>query len=202
MTSRPSRWLSLPLLLAGVAGPAVAQQYEVDLSRIDPALVMATGADVLRRAPDTAIDGLFQAVHASSRDATESAALCTLFHPDSDRSVPAFQRAADRLGQSSQQRFADAFTDIAVTGLRAPVQPYDPVAAQQVLKSAAVTAALLHDGFMAGLTTQGTDAASREARCRSFRWMVGVVKDLPLEKRAAATRWLLQEGLTLVASGR
>ena len=128
--------------------------------------------------------------------------MCALFHPDSDRSVQAFQRAANRLGQDSQQRFADAFTTIAVTGLQAPMQRYDPVAAQQVLKSAAVTAALLHDGFMIGLTSRGTDAASREARCRSFRWMVGVVRDLPLEKRAAATRWLLQEGLTLVASER
>lgn len=201
MTARLHRWL-LPLLLAGVTGQAHAQQYDIDLSQIDPALVMATGADVLKRAPDTAIDGLFQAVHTTSRDADESAALCTLFHPDSDRSMQAFQRAANRLGQASQQRFADAFTTIAVTGLQAPLQPYDPVAAQQVLKSAAVTASLLHDGFMVGLTTQGTDAASREARCRSFRWMVGVVKDLPLEKRAAATRWLLQEGLTLVASER
>ncbi len=192
---------ALLVLLASAAPALHAQRYEVDLSQLDPAAVMAAGNDVLLRAPDTAIDALFQAVHASSRSDTESAALCALFHPDADRSVAGFQRAVDRLGDASRERFALAFTDIALTGLQGQPQPYDPGAAQQVLKSAAVTATLLHEGFMVGMTTTADDPASREARCRSFRWMVGVVKDLPLAQRAAATRWLLQEGLTLVSSG-
>jgi hypothetical protein len=183
-----------------VTMPASAQQYSIDLSQLDPAAVLAAGNDVLLRAPDSAIDDLFQAVHASSRSDAESQALCALFHPDADRSVAGFQRTVDRLGDASRERFATAFTSVAVGGLQGQIQPYDPAAAQQVLKSAAVTATLLHEGFMVGMTTTGDDPASRDARCRSFRWMVGVVKDLPMAQRAAATRWLLQEGLTLVAA--
>lgn len=210
--NRSPRRILLVLLLACVFAPAAAQEYEIDLSqldpnaidlsRIDPAAVMAMGSDVLQRAPDSALDGLFQAVHATSQSRAESAALCALFDPDADRSVAAFQRAADRLGPQSRERFTAAFAEMALTGLQGQPQPYDPKAAQQVLKSAAVTATILHEGFMLGLTTPGDDPASREARCRSFRWMVGVLKDLPLEQRAMATRWLLQEGLTLVASSQ
>lgn len=190
------------LLATAAAADASAQRYDIDLSQLDPAMVMAVGGDVLVRAPDSALDQLFQAVHATSRVPEESAVLCALFDPDADRSVPAFQRAANRLGDGSRERFAAAFTQIAVTGLQGQPQPYDPAMAQQVLKSSAVKAAMLHDGFMVGLTTTGTDAASREARCRSFRWIVGVLKDAPVPQRAAATRWLLQEGLTLVADGQ
>lgn len=197
-----ARCTILGVLLACAMPPVAAQQYEIDLSQLDPAQVLSAGGEVLDNAPDSALDGLFQAVHATSQSREESATLCSLFHPDADRSVQAFQRAANRLGPSSQDRFTTAFTEIAVTGLQGQRQPYDPKAAQQVLKSAAVTAAILHEGFMLGLTTTGTDAASREARCNSFRWMVGVLKDLPLEQRAMATRWLLHEGLTLVASSQ
>lgn len=188
------------LLLAAAASGAAAQRYEVDLSQLDPSAVLAAGGDVLLRAPDAAIDDLFQAVHASSRSREESAALCGLFEPDAERSVQSFQRAVDRLGDASRERFAVAFTNVALSGLEGVPQPYEPAQAQQVLKRAAVTATILHEGFMLGLSSTGTDAASREARCRSFRWLVGVLKDMPLAERAAATRWLLQEGLTLVAS--
>ncbi len=188
------------VLLAGAAFGAGAQQYEIDLSRIDASQVLALGDDVLSRAPDAAIDGLFQAVHASSRLPGESAALCALFEPDAARDVAAFQRTVDRLGSASRERFALAFTDVAVAGLQGQPQPYDPVQARQVLKSAAVSATFLHDGFMAGMMSEGVDAASREARCRSFRWLVGVLVDVPLADRAAATRWLLREGLTLVSA--
>ena len=190
------------LLLATLAGaPASAQRYDIDLSRIDPAAVLSLGNDVLLRAPDPAIDRLFKAVHASSRSDGESAALCALFEPDAARDVAAFQRAVDRLGDASRERFALAFTDIALTGLQGQVQPYDPAHARQVLKSAAVSATFLHEGFMLGLASEGRDEASRAARCRSFRWLVGVLDGLPQSDRAAATRWLLREGLTLVGEG-
>lgn len=197
-----TRCTILGVLLACAMPYAAAQQYEIDLSQLDPAQVLSAGGDVLDNAPDSALDGLFQAVHATSQSREESATLCALFEPDADRSVQAFQRAANRLGPRSQESFTAAFTEIAVTGLQGQRQPYDPKAAQQVLKSAAVTAAILHEGFMVGMTTTGKDDASREARCNSFRWMVGVLKDLPLEQRAMATRWLLHEGLTLVASSQ
>lgn len=200
--SRPLRaWPAAALLACGLAmaPPAAAQRYAIDLSQLDPAAVLSLGDDVLLRAPDPAIDRLFKAVHASSRSDVESTALCALFEPDAARDVAAFQRAVDRLGDASRERFALAFTDIAVAGLQGGLQPYDPAHARQVLKSAAVTATFLHEGFMLGLATEGRDAASREARCRSFRWLVGVLDGLPLADRAAATRWLLREGLTLVA---
>ena len=193
--------LAVTLLAASaLAASASAQRYEVDLSRIDPAAVLSLGDEVLLRAPDPAIDRLFKAVHASSRSETESAALCALFEPGAARDVGAFQRAVDRLGDASRERFALAFTDIALTGLQGQVQPYDAVHARQVLKSAAVSATFLHEGFMLGLASEGQDEASRAARCRSFRWLVGVLDGLPQADRAAATRWLLREGLTFVAS--
>lgn len=188
------------LLGAGPVRPASAQDYSIDLSQLDPAAVLSLGDEVLLRAPDPAIDRLFKAVHASSRSDAESAALCALFEPDAPRDVAAFQRAVDRLDAASRERFALAFTDIAVAGLQGQPQHYDPVHARQVLKSAAVSATFLHEGFMLGLASDGTDAASRQARCQSFRWLVGVLDGLPQADRAAATRWLLREGLTLVGS--
>ena len=202
-TRRPLRTLAAAVVLATtcVALPASAQGYGFDIRSLDPAAVLALGDDVLLRAPDPAIDRLFKAVHASSRSETESSALCALFEPDAARDLAAFQRTVGRLGGASRERFALAFTDIALAGLQAPPQPYDPAHARQVLKSAAVTATLLHEGFMPGLASEGTDAASRQLRCRSFRWLVGVLDGLPPADRAAATRWLLREGLTL-AGGR
>lgn len=199
----PWQWLrtsAVLVLCTGLALPVSAQQYEIDLSRIDPAAVLSLGGDVLTRAPDPAIDRLFKAVHASSRSDAESAALCALFEPDAARDVAAFQRAVEHLGDASRERFALAFTDIAIAGLQGQPQPYDAAHARQVLKSAAVSATFLHDGFMLGLASEGRDEASRHARCQSFRWLVGVLDSLPQPDRAAATRWLLQEGLTLVAS--
>jgi hypothetical protein len=189
------------LLCVGIALPVSAQRYEIDLSQLDPAAVLSLGDEVLLRAPDPAIDRLFKAVHASSRSESESAALCALFEPDAARDVAAFQRAVGRLGDASRERFALAFTDIAVAGLQGQPQPYDPLHARQVLKSAAVSATFLHEGFMLGLASEGPDEASRQARCRSFRWLVGVLDGLPEADRVAATRWLLREGLTLVGSG-
>lgn len=192
--------VAIAFIAASALAPAAsARQHGIDLSQLDPAAVLSLGDDVLLRAPDPAIDRLFKAVHASSRSETESAALCALFEPDAPRDVAAFQRAVDRLGDASRERFALAFTDIALTGLQGQVQPYDPGHARQVLKSAAVSATFLHEGFMLGLASEGRDEASRAARCRSFRWLVGVLDGLPQADRAAATRWLLREGLTLVA---
>lgn len=198
------RLFATSLLLAACAAPGLsaAQQYEIDLSRIDPAAVLSTGGDVLRRASTPSIDALFQAVLQSSRDPRESRALCALFEPDARRDLAAFQRTVDTLGPASRNRFANAFTDLAMSGLQGQPQTYDPAMAQQVLRAAAVTATLLHDGFMLGLTATGTDDASRQARCSSFRQMVDVLKDRPQRERVLATRWLLSEGLTLVADGQ
>ncbi|MET0328971.1 MAG: hypothetical protein ABW163_09410 [Luteimonas sp.] len=198
------RILAGSLLLAAFAAPSTsaAQQYEIDLSQIDAAAVLSSGGDVLRRASTPSIDALFQAVLQSSRDPDEARALCALFEPDAKRDLAAFQRTVDTLGPASRNRFANAFTNVAMSGLQGQPQAYDPAMAQQVLRAAAVTATLLHDGFMIGLTATGNDDGSRRARCSSFRQMVDVLKDRSQPERVMATRWLLNEGLTLVADGQ
>ena len=182
-------------LLLVPATAAHAQSSRVDLSGIDPAQVLAGAGDVLLRAPDGDIDRLFRAVHVASRNDAEARGLCALFEPDADRSLLGLQRAANALGNESRQRFVEAVTAIAVNGLQAPRQSYDPAVGEQALKAATVTGMLLHDGFLAGLGATGRDAASRGARCTAFRQLVDVLNDFDLVQRAAATRFLLSEGL-------
>lgn len=192
----------LPVLLAAIvfascAPLLVAQQRGgIDLSGIDPAMVLASAEDVMMRAPDSDIDALYQAVRGASESEVEARTLCALFDPDADRSLIGMQRAASALGPASQERFVGAVAAIAVSGSQGQRQPYDPAAAEHVLKQAGVTAMLLHDGFMAGMAATGSDEGSRTARCRSFRQLVDVLQDFTLDQRAAATRFLLLEGLT------
>src|SRR3546814_10735273 len=82
------RVASLFLAIALVAPMmAIAQdEYVVDLSRIDPSAILARAGDVLMRAPDAAIDDLFQATHAAAQKPGEAKILCTLFDPPADRS--------------------------------------------------------------------------------------------------------------------
>lgn len=196
-------------MTTGLATPhaAATQRYSATdiqqaLSGIDIDALVSGAGDVLMRAPDSAIDGLFQAVHASAQVPKEAQTMCRLLEPDADRSLEAIGRGANRLGPASRERFTTAVAEIATTGLQNPPQAYDAVAARQVLKSAGVTAMLLHDGFLLGLNSTGNDSASRDARCRSMRWMLDALQDVPLAQRASATRLLLNEGLTLLAQTR
>lgn len=198
--------IAIALMLAGfVPMQAAATQrvgaidIEQALSGIDIDALIGEAGGVLMRAPDSAIDSLFQAVHASAQIPKEADAMCRLLEPDADRSLEAIGRAANRLGPDSRERFVAAIAEIASAGLQSPPQPYDAAAARQVLKSAGVTAMLLHDGFLAGLSATGNDRASRDARCRSMRWMLDALQDVPLAQRASATRLLLNEGLALLA---
>jgi hypothetical protein len=188
-------------LLAACAVPttAAAQNYVVDLSQVDPTAILASAGDVLMRAPDSAIDDLFQAAHQASQSPRDASTLCALFDPHADRSFEALAATANRLGQASRERFGTALLNIAAVGLQAPRQPYDAAAATKTLKQAGVTAMLLHDDFMLGMTASGADPASRDARCRSFGWMLDALKDVPRPQRAAATRLMLNEGLQQLA---
>lgn len=191
---------STALLCATLAWPmwAQAQQaYELDLSAFDPAAMSLLAEDVVMRAPDADIDRVFKAVHAASKSDSDARALCALFEPDADRSLAGLQRAANGLGEDSRQRFVDALSMVAVSGFQHPRQPYDAMAAQQVVKSAGAKAMFINDGFTAGMVADGTDPASRDARCRSFRWLVDALDGFETPERAAATRYLLVEGLTL-----
>jgi hypothetical protein len=193
--------LALPFLLAPmlaqVAGEAHARQAMSDTTRGQVHSLATVGSDLLARAPDADIDSLFQAVAEAARVPEEAAVLCGLFDPAATRDIEALQSAAERLGPASRERFAGAFVAIALGGLQAEAVAHDPAAARQVLKSAAVKAAFLHDGFAANLATVGDDAGSRDARCLAFRQLVGVLALEPLPARAAATRWLLEQGLDL-----
>jgi hypothetical protein len=194
----PARFRACAFFLAIVlaATPAIAQdEYVVDLSQIDPAALLASAGDVLLRAPDTAIDDLFQATHAAAQSPRDAKILCTLFDPHADRGFEALAATANRLGADSRERFAIALANIAAGGLQNPRQPYDAAAAKQTLKSAGVTAMLLHDDFLVGMTADGSDVAARDARCRSFGWMLDALRDVPVAQRVAATRLLLNEGL-------
>lgn len=200
----PMRTLLFALMLASVLLPAAAQQrsgHGIDLSGIDAAMVLAGAEDVVLRASDRDIDGLYQAVLAASQSEEEAQVLCDLFDPAADRSLSGLQRAASRLGPQSRARFADAAVAVAVGGMQNPLQTYDPAIADQVLRRAGVTAAMLHDGFTVGMAATGDDPDSRGARCRSFRQLVDVLQDFELAERAAATRYLMLEGLAGYGQG-
>ena len=190
--------LCLPL---AVALPAQSQPARVDLSGIDPLQVLAGASDVLSRAPDADIDRLFKAVHAASRNESEAHGLCALFEPDADRSLQGLQRAANALGQDSRVRFVEAVAGVAIGGLQGTPRPHDPAAGAQALKAATATGMMLHDGFLAGLSNAGRDPASRQARCTAFRQLVDVLDGFEFERRVAATRYLLSEGLARYGDG-
>ncbi|MEJ7746526.1 MAG: hypothetical protein WKF61_07180 [Luteimonas sp.] len=195
-------WVAAFVTLLATASIARAQQPAFDFGDFDPAALMSGTEDIVRRAPDSSIDSLFQAVHAAAQTPDEAKVMCRLFEPDADRSVEGFSRATNQLGEASRERFISAITDIAVAGLQGQPQPYDAILARQALKSAGARAAILHDGFVAGLTAASGEEASRDARCRSLRWMLDSLKTQPLAERAAATRLMLNEGLSRLEAGR
>jgi len=188
---------SMALLVSGCLLVPVHAQDFGDWS-LDPSVIDA-GHDLLMRAPTAEMDALFQAVHASSQAPSESRALCTLFEPDADRSLSALNAFAAQLPPASRNRFASAVANVLVASMQSPPQAYDAAAARQSLKAAGVTAAFLHDGFVAGLDGAGTAPAAREARCQSIRWLLDAIAQRPANERAAMTRLLLGEGLARLA---
>ena len=185
--------LSLSLLLT----QAMAQSPESGGWSFDPS-VLAAGGDLLLRAPDQEIDQLFQAVHAAAQAPAEADALCGLFDPRSDRSLAGLNALASRLGPDSQARFANAVANLLVGAMQLPPQRYDATAARQSLKAAGVTAAILHDGFVAGLNADGDAPDARNARCQSLRWLLDAIQVRPIAERASMTRLLLDEGLARI----
>lgn len=185
------------LLALPVALPAPAQSSSTlaDLG-FDPSALVADGRDLLRRAPDGEIDALFQALHGASREPAEAATICALFQPQADRSLAGLNQAAARLSPATRERFALAVADMLVAATRSPPQAFDPAHAQQALKAAGATAAILHEDFLPGL--HGDDPG---ARCRSFGLLLDGMAMRPLPERAAVTRLLLFEGLALAGGG-
>jgi hypothetical protein len=197
------RRILFPLLAAlCMACPAVMAQSSLQDWGIDPGVLADSGSDLLRRAPDREVDALFQAVHATARDDDEAQAMCALFEPDADRSLDGLNAAASRLGPASRDRFATAIADVLVAAMQSPPQAFDAAVARQSLKSAGVTAAILHEGFVGGLNATGTDPAARKARCQSLRWLLDAMQSRSPSERAAMTRLLLDEGLGRLAAAQ
>jgi hypothetical protein len=165
----------------------------------DPGVLAASGGDLLARTPDPQVDGLFQAVHATARSDDEAQALCALFEPDADRSLSGLNGFASQLEPASRDRFANAVAVALVAAMQSSPRPFDAAAAKQSLKSAGATAAILHEGFVAGISASGVDADSRALRCRSLRWLLDAIQARPPHERAAMTRLLLAEGLSRMA---
>ena len=199
MPSRLSHALAALVACLGLAAAAPAASAPPEPAPMleslgfDPAVLVADGMELLSRAPDTAVDGLFQAVHAAAREPGEADALCALFEPEADRSLAGMNAAAEGLDAESRDRFALAVAGVLVEATRNPPQPFDPEAALQSLKSAGATAAILHADFLPGMEGTG------EERCRSFGMLLDALAERPLGERAAVTRLLLQEGLSRAA---
>lgn len=192
--ARARRHILVPLLIGLVTAPVAAQ----DLSDwgFDPGALLADGRELLLRAPDASVDGLFQAVHASANSPQDSRTLCALFDPNAERSLEGYNRIASQLSEQSRLRFADAATDFFITAAQSPRQPYDAGTAMQSLKAAGVRAALLNDGFLAGL-----NGGDHDARCRSVGWLMDAMQSRPVAERASVMRLLLSQGLDYLAPG-
>ena len=78
-----------------------------------------------------------------------------------------------------------------MAGLQNAPQSYDRAAAAQALKSNGARAAMLYDGFSAGLAQD----APRTARCRTLGQMLEVLAQRSQAERVGVTRLLLEQGL-------
>lgn len=184
------------LFVAAFAVPAAGSAQQVgELGDFDPAVLTAGAQDMLLRVPDREIDGLFQALRGSMQQPGEADAICSLFDEQGDRSIDGLNSVAMRLGDASRQRFVDSIAGVVVAGLQGQPRSFDRDAAAQALKSNGARAAILHDGFSAGLA----DGASRDARCRSLGQMLDVLAQRPQGERVMVTRLLLEQGLQQVA---
>ncbi len=183
------------MLLLTSSVPTSTHAQSLDEWSFDPAALVAGSNELVLRAPDPAIDQLFQALHASAQNPDEATAMCALFDPGADRSLQGLNTVASQLGDASRERFAGALAEALIAAAQQPRQPYDPAMAKQGLKASGVTAAILHDGFVAGLNGGGNDVDSRDARCRSLGWLLEAMQSRPLVERAPMTRYLLTEGL-------
>ena len=179
-----------------VATPATVRAQDSGDWSFDPDALLATGTDLLRQVPAAQMDGLFQAVHTAAQDERQAQPLCDLFDPDADRSLQGLNAAASKLDPDNRQRFASAVADALVAAMQSPAQPFDAAQAKQALKASGATAAMLHDGFLAGLNASSSDPTSRQSRCRSLRWLLDAMQSRPRAERAAMTRLLLEQGLS------
>lgn len=187
--------LALALICSATASvPALAQDRLLEQWGIDAGALVGDGRQMLLRAPDASIDGLFQAIHAGAQSPQDARVMCELFDPGAERTLDGYNQIASQLSQVSRVRFANAVADFFVAAAQSPPQPYDPALAMQALKAAGVRAAILNDGFLAGLN--GND---HPARCRSVGALLDSLQTRPVAERASVMRLLLSQGLDYLA---
>ena len=194
--NRSSVVSAFAVALLALSAPLAAQGSLVEQAAqwgFDPSVLVADSQALLLRAPDREMDLLFQAVHGSAQDPGEAAALCTALDPGGELGLEALQTAGEQLGPASRERFVGAIGAVMLAAAQNPPQRFDEAVARQALKAAGVTAAIQHDGFVAGLAS-----SDRDARCRSVRLLIEGLQTRPLAERAAATRLMLREGLVLL----
>jgi hypothetical protein len=184
--------MAIGMLLSSTVG---AQTAPADWG-MDVGALAGGGSELLQHAPDAQLDELFQALHSVAHDDHDAQALCALFAPDADRSLQGFNTLAARLGPANRSDLATALADVLVVAMQSPPQADHHAQAQQSLKAAGVTAALLHDGFVAGLQS----SAAPPARCQSLRWLLDAMQTRAATERAAMTRLLLDQGLGLISA--
>lgn len=180
-----------------LGGPGMVQAQTIATDRIDTrAMEQAArllAQDLLHQTPDAQIDALFHGLQAAAREPGDARALCALFDPQTERSMASLQQLAGQLGPQAQQALLDALAQSITAALQGggTVSAYDPAQALQLLKANVARAAMLHDGFTAGLTPDATT----QVRCESLRQMFDVLGDRPQSERAPIIRYLLDQGL-------
>lgn len=182
-------------LAAGLAcaSPSFARDRAQPHWSFDPAQVVKLGPRILQRAPDAALDQLLQAVAAAARKPAQLESMCAVLAPEARHDLAALNDVALGFDAPSRAGFEHA-TEALLAGKDGPVRAYDPQLARKALSQAAVTAAFLFDGFAAGISAEGRDAASRAARCRALGQLLETVAMRPLPERAMIARLLLHEG--------
>ena len=183
------------LLLGSAAVSAAGQSAIASRWTFDPQLLLARSDTVMRKAPESAIDDLFQAVRHASTNPEELALMCAFFDPGSRHDLAAVNQAALQFSPDSQRRFQRATDRLLQVHEQEPDQPYDDAVARQSLRQAAVAAGMLFEGFVAAIQSEGRDAASRQARCRALNQLLGTVSMRPRNERVMITRLLMREGL-------
>lgn len=183
------------LLLGSAAVSAAGQSAIASHWTFDTQLLLARSDTVMRKAPESAIDDLFQAVRHASTNPEELALMCAFFDPGSRHDLAAVNQAALQFSPDSQRRFQRATDRLLQVHEQEPDQPYDDAVARQSLRQAAVAAGMLFEGFVAAIQSEGRDAASRRARCRALNQLLGTVSMRPRSERVMITRLLMREGL-------
>lgn len=191
MRQRPPLPIAVVIAIVVAAVPALPARAQQPAPAYDPVAVADGVRQLLSRTPDREIDGLFHALHGAMREPREADAICGLFEDGADRGFEGLNRVAMQLGEVSRQRFVDAIAYAVVAGFEGQPQAFDRVAAEQALKSNGARAAMLHDGFSAGLA----EGATRQARCDTLGQMLDVLAQRPQAERVLVTRLLLEQGL-------